>query len=122
MLDTLDHEIRGVFSLKGGHEGAVEVDAAEGGPRRCITGRPGDFGSVPFVDGCHCSGEVEETGFPGSLSGALALGTLGSKVFVAVADAALHDIAGSVFGVLATSEPFTARAASVSFALAFEVG
>ena len=36
------------------------------------------------------------------------LGAPGGKVFLAVADAALHDVAVSVFGVLAAAESFPA--------------
>ncbi len=43
-------------------------------------------------------------------------------MFSAVADSALHDTAGSVLGVLAAAETFSAGAASASFTSFIEVG
>ncbi len=51
-----------------------------------------------------------------AFSFAFALWALSRKALVAVADPALHDIAGSVFWVLATAESCSAGAAPVSFA------
>ncbi len=52
----------------------------------------------------------------------LHFGALCCKIFFAVANSALRDVAGSVLGVLAAAEALSAGAASASFASSLAVG
>ena len=59
-FDTFKHQVGGILSVLCGHEHAVEVDAAKGGPRGRIAGGAGDFRIIPFVALGNSPGKAEE--------------------------------------------------------------